>query len=196
MTFVLGLTGSIGMGKSTTSGFFRDAGIPVWDADAAVHALYAPGGAAVAPLGALCPAAVVDGGIERAALKDWIARDPSALKQIETVVHPLVARDREQFIAHHRAEKTPLLVLDVPLLLESGADRLCDAVLVVSADPAVQRSRVMARPGMTEAHFNALLAKQMPDDRKRALADHLIITESLEQTARDVKALISKLTAG
>ena len=196
MTFVLGLTGSIGMGKSTTSGFFREAGIPVWDADAAVHALYAPGGAAVAPLGALCPAAVVDGGIERAALKDWIARDPSALKQIETVVHPLVARDREQFIALHRAEKTPLLVLDVPLLLESGADRLCDAVLVVSADPAVQRSRVMARPGMTEAHFNALLAKQMPDARKRALADHLIITESLEQTARDVKALISKLTAG
>lgn len=196
MTFVLGLTGSIGMGKSTTSGFFRDAGIPVWDADAAVHALYAPGGAAVVPLGALCPAAVVDGGIERAALKDWIACDPSALKQIETVVHPLVARDREQFIAHHRTEKTPLLVLDVPLLFESGADRLCDAVLVVSADPAVQRSRVMARPGMTEAHFNALLAKQMPDARKRALADHLIITESLEQTARDVKALISKLTAG
>ena len=137
MTRVLGLTGSIGMGKSTTAGFFRDAGVPVWDADATVHRLYAPGGAAVEPLARLCPTALQDGGIDRAALKDWIARDPSALRAIETIVHPLVATDRGAFLARHRQAGTPLVVVDIPLLFESGADSLCDATLTVSAEDEI-----------------------------------------------------------
>ncbi|PWE31801.1 dephospho-CoA kinase [Pararhodobacter marinus] len=192
MTLVLGLTGSIGMGKSTTAGFFREAGVPVWDADAAVHALYAKGGDAVAPLAALHPAAVVDGAIDRAALRDWIATDKSALAQIEAVVHPLVGQSRADFIAAH-ADK-PLVVVDVPLLFETGGEKGVDRVLVVSAPPEVQRERVLARPGMTEAHFRTILSKQMPDAEKRARADHVIQTLGLEQTRRAVFDLVAGLS--
>ena len=192
MSVVLGLTGSIGMGKSTTAGFFRDMGVPVWDADAAVHALYAKGGAAVAPLAALCPDAVQDGAIDRAALKRWIAADPTALGRIEAVVHPLVAQDRRAFL--HENADAPLVVLDIPLLFEGGGAALCDATLVVSAPPEVQRARVLARPGMDEGTFAMILAKQMPDSEKRARATHVIETRTPDQTRAEVLALIAALT--
>lgn len=194
MTIVLGMTGSIGMGKSTTAGFFAEAGVPVWDADAEVHRLYAAGGAAVAPLARLCPEAERSGAIDRAVLKSWIAAEPTALKQIEAVVHPLVARSRAQFVDGHRKAKTPLILLDIPLLFESGADRLCDVTLTVSAPPETQHARVMARPGMTEAHFRTILAKQMPDAEKRVRATYVIETLTPEQTRHDVWQLIRKLT--
>lgn len=196
MTVVLGLTGSIGMGKSTTAAFFREAGVPVWDADATVHRLYGKGGAAVGPLGRLCPAALTDGAIDRAALKDWIAADPTALKRIESVVHPLVAADRADFVARHRRAGTPLVVVDIPLLFETAGEAQCDATLTVSAPAEVQRARVLSRPGMTEATFETLLAKQMPDAEKRARATYVIETLSLDQTRADVEALIAKLTGG
>ena len=196
MTIILGMTGSIGMGKSTTAGFFREAGVPVWDADAEVHRLYAAGGAAVAPLARLCPDALKDGAIDRAALKDWIAADPQALKQIESVVHPLVAASRMQFIAAHQSSSTPLILLDIPLLFESGGEKLCDATLTVSAPPEEQRARVLARADMTEAHFQTILAKQMPDAEKRARATYVIETLTPEQTRQQVLELITELTKG
>ncbi|MCC5983093.1 MAG: dephospho-CoA kinase [Rhodobacteraceae bacterium] len=189
--FLLGLTGSIGMGKTTTAQMFRDAGIPVWDADAAVHRLYGPGGAAVAPVAALCPEAATAGGIDRAALKRWIAADDSALARLEAVVHPLVARDRTAFIDARAS--APLIVLDIPLLFETGADRFCDATLVVSAPPEAQRARVLARPGMTEAQFRTILARQMPDAEKRARATHVIETRDLESTRAAVQALVAQI---
>jgi len=192
MSLILGLTGSIGMGKSTTAQIFRDAGVPVWDADASVHRLYAPGGGAVAPIAALHPAASRNGTVDRAALRDWIATDASALGQIEAIVHPLVAQDRRLFLNRHTA--APLVVLDIPLLFETGGDRACDATLVVSAPPDVQRARVLERPGMTEAHFQTILAKQTPDAEKRASATHVIETRTLDQTRADVLALIARLT--
>lgn len=189
--FLLGLTGSIGMGKSTTAGMFRAAGVPVWDADASVHRLYARGGAAIPAIAALCPGAIRDGAVDRAALKDWIAEDPTAFSRIEAAVHPLVAADRAAFVAAH--QDAPLLVLDIPLLFETGAEGSLDAVLVVTADPDAQRARVMARPGMTEAQFDAILAKQTPDAEKRRRADYVIETRNLEQTRADVQSLIDHI---
>ncbi|QYZ69421.1 dephospho-CoA kinase [Neotabrizicola shimadae] len=189
--FRLGLTGSIGMGKSTTARFFAEAGVPVWDADAAVHRLYAAGGAAVAPLVALCPAAAAPEGLDRGALKVWIARDPTALKQIETIVHPLVSADRQAFLD---AAAAPLVVLDIPLLFETGAEAMVDATLLVTAPPELQRGRVLARPGMTEAQFATLLARQMPDREKRGRATHILETLSLDAARAGVRALIDYLT--
>lgn len=189
--FRLGLTGSIGMGKSTTAGFFAEAGVPVWDADAAVHRLYAAGGAAVAPLAAICPQAGSPGGIDRKALKAWIDRDPTALKQIETIVHPLVAADRATFLD---AASGRLVLLDIPLLFETGADALMDATLLATAPPELQRARVLARPGMTEARFQIILARQMPDRDKRARATHILETLSLASVRAGVQALIDYLT--
>jgi len=186
--FRLGLTGSIGMGKSTTAALFAEAGIPVWDADAAVHRLYAKGGAAVAPMAALHPAAVIEGAVDRMALKGWIAKDPSALQQIETVVHPLVAADRAAFLAR---AKRDIVVLDIPLLFEKGTEQDLDATLLVTAPAVLQRARVLARPGMTEAQFSAILARQMPDAEKRARATHIIETLSLDSARAAVLALIS-----
>ena len=194
MTVILGLTGSIGMGKSTTAAMFREAGVPVWDADAAVHGLYAPGGAGVEGIVALCPAALKEGGIDRAVLRDWIARDPDALRQIERVIHPLVARLRAGFLADHK--DAALVVLDVPLLFETGGEAYCDATLVVSAPPETQRARVLARPGMTEAHFDAILAKQMPDAEKRTRATYVVETQTLDGTRAQVLGLIAQLTSG
>ena len=189
--FRLGLTGSIGMGKSTTAGFFAEAGVPVWDADAAVHRLYAAGGAAVAPLAALCPPAATAAGIDRGALKAWIAKDSSALKQIETIVHPLVAADRAAFLDTATA---PLVLLDIPLLFETGAEAMMDATLLVTAPAELQRARVLARPGMTEAQLQTILARQMPDREKRSRATHILETLSLDSVRAGVRALIDYLT--
>ena len=188
MPFLLGLTGSIGMGKSTTAGFLEAAGVPVWDADAAVHRLYAEGGAAVAPIAALWPSARVVGMIDRTALKSIIAADPSALAQIEAIVHPLVADDRAQFLATATAD---IVVFDIPLLFEKGTEGEMDATLLVTAPPDLQRARVMARAGMTEAQFQTILARQMPDADKRARATHIIETLSLEAASACVAALIA-----
>ncbi len=190
MTFLLGLTGSIGMGKSTTAAMFADEGIPVWDADAAVHRLYAPGGAATAPLGAAFPAALTDGAISREALKSAIAADPAALSRIEAIVHPLVAQDRADFLAQATAD---IVVLDIPLLFETGAERWLDATLVVTAPPEVQAARVLARPGMTQAQFDTILARQMSDADKRARATHIIETLTLDETRAAVQRLITQI---
>jgi dephospho-CoA kinase len=191
--FIIGLTGSIGMGKSTTAGFFRDQGVPVWDADAAVHRLYGPGGAALAGVAALCPAAISDVGVDRGVLKDWIAQDKTAIARLESVVHPLVARDRAAFIKEQAAQGHRLIVVDVPLLFETGGDRYVDATVVVSAPADAQKTRVLDRPGMTEAHFATILASQMPDAEKRARADYVIETTSLESAEQAVKAVLEDL---
>ncbi|MCE6961015.1 dephospho-CoA kinase [Cereibacter sphaeroides] len=186
--FRLGLTGSIGMGKSTTAGFFAEAGVPVWDADAAVHRLYARGGALVAPVAALCPAAVADGAVDRAALRGWISGDPAALARLEAVVHPAVAEDRAAFIA---AAASDIVVLDIPLLFETGHESEMDATLLVTAPPALQRARVLSRRTMTEAQFEAILARQLPDREKRARATHIIETLGLEAARAGVLALVA-----
>lgn len=188
--FVLGLTGSIGMGKSTTAQMFAEAGVPVWDADAAVARLYGPGGAAVAPIAALCPSAVRDGAIDRAALRDWIARDRAALSRIEQVVHPLVAADRQAFLDTADA---PIVLLDVPLLFETGLDADMDAVVVVSAPADVQRARVLARSTMTGTQLDAILARQMPDAEKRARADYTIETLTLEGARAGVQSVLDDI---
>ena len=189
--FRLGLTGSIGMGKSTTAGFFVAQGVPVWDADAAVHRLYAPGGAAVAPLAEVWPSAMRDGAIDRVVLKTAIAADPGVLGRIEAIVHPLVAADRAAF-----SPDSDIAVFDIPLLFENGTEAQMDATLLVTAPPEVQRARVMARPGMTKAMFATILARQMPDRDKRARATHIIETLSLDAARAAVQALIDYIRTG
>jgi len=189
--YLLGLTGSIGMGKSTTSQMFADQGCPVWDADAAVHRLYDNGGAAVAAIAGLHPAAIVDSAVDRGALKTWIANDPAALPRIEAVVHPLVTQDRAQFIQTH--QDADILVLDIPLLFETGAQDAFDGVVVVSAPPEVQRDRVMARAGMTIEHFQRILDKQMPDAEKRKRADFVIETLSMDAAEQGVRRVIKQI---
>lgn len=182
---LLGLTGSIGMGKSTTSRMFADEGALVWDADAAVHRLYARGGAAVEPLGVAFPGVVVDGAVDRTRLAEVLGRDETAFKRLEAIVHPLVAQDRAQDLAAARAEGVRLAVLDIPLLFETGGDAFVDAVVVVTADPEVQAARVLARPGMTRDRFEAILARQTPDAEKRRRADFLVDTGRGLDAARD-----------
>lgn len=190
--FVLGLTGSIGMGKSTTSAFFREAGIPVHDADAAVHRLYA--GAAVAPIAAAFPGTVVDGKVDRTRLSAIVLKDGAAMKRLEAIVHPLVGDAERQFRAAARARGCPLVVLDIPLLLETGGERRVDAVAVVSAPAAVQRARVLARPGMSDGKLDAILARQVPDAEKRRRA-HFVIESGfgLESAGRQVSDIIRAL---
>ena len=188
--FLIGLTGSIGMGKSTTAKMFADIGVPVWDADNAVHRLYGVGGAAVAPMQTLHSDAVVDGAVSRDALKQWIGDDATALGQIEQVVHPLVAADRAAFIADTQAD---LVLLDIPLLFETGSDAQMDAVVVVTAPPEVQRIRVLARAGMTEDQFDVILAKQLPDEQKRQRADYVIKTTSLEHAKSQVQTVLEQI---
>ncbi|TGN68692.1 dephospho-CoA kinase [Paracoccus liaowanqingii] len=193
MTYRLGLTGSIGMGKSTTSAMFRDLGHPVWDADLAVHDLYDPGGAAVGMVGAAFPDALRDGGIDRAALKQALAADPGALARLEALVHPLVARDRQAFVARH-ADR-PLVVLDIPLLFESAAPPDLDGVAVVSTDADTQAARVLARPGMTPETLRMILARQMPDVEKRRRADWIIPTDTPEAARAAVVRIVKEVTA-
>jgi len=188
----LGLTGSIGMGKSATAGFFAAAGVPVWDADAAVHRVYAAGGSGAAALAPLVPAAVVGGAVDRERLREAVVAHPELLAQVEARVHPLVAADRRAFLAANAG--ADVVVLDIPLLYETGAEAELDGVLVVSAAPEVQRARVLARPGMTEEAFQRILARQLPDGAKRARADYLIETDrGLEAARADVLSLLTRI---
>lgn len=191
--FILGLTGSIGMGKSTTAGFFTEYGIPVWDADAAVHRLYSKGGEGVQAVAALVPAALVDGAIDRQELKVWLSSVTDGLKKLEKIVHPLVAQDRQEFLNKAQSEGHKMVVVDIPLLFETGADEWCDAVLVVSAPAEQQHKRVLERAGMTKAHFEAILSKQMPDSDKRRKADYVIETVELNIAKEAVLNLIKNL---
>jgi dephospho-CoA kinase len=191
---VLGLTGSIGMGKSTTAAIFIDLGVAVWGADAAVHRLYGPGGAGAEAIRSLAPGAVCSEGVDRAKLRAAILADPALLKKIEDVIHPLVARDRETFLANVRASGAPLAVCDIPLLFETGADAWLDKVVVVSAPARLQRERVLSRPGMTAEAFDAILARQTPDAEKRARADYIVDTGQSKDHARtQVAAILAEL---
>jgi dephospho-CoA kinase len=174
MTFVLGLTGSIGMGKSATAAIFRARGVPVHDADAAVHSLYR--GEAAPLIEAAFPGTVTDGVVDRTKLGPMVLGQPAQLRRLEQIVHPLVRRAEQSFLAEAARAGHPIAVLDVPLLLETGGEARCDAVLVVTAPAEVQRARVLARPGMTDATFEAILAKQMPDAEKRRRAQFLVDT--------------------
>ncbi|WP_017999075.1 dephospho-CoA kinase [Paracoccus sp. N5] len=193
MSFLLGLTGGIGMGKSTASAIFRALGHPVWDADAAVHRLYAPGGAAVAPVAAAFPGVLRDGGIDRAALKAQLAADPDGFARLEAIVHPLVAADRAAFVAAQA--DAPIVVLDIPLLFEGNSHAQMDGVAVVSAPPEVQRARVLARPGMDAAGLAMILARQMPDAEKRARADWVIPSETLDGARAAIMDICAEIMA-
>jgi len=189
---ILGLTGSIGMGKSTTASMFSDMGVPVNDADAVVHALYQD--EAVAPIEAAFPGTAKAGSVDRAELSRQLASDPSLFKVLEAIVHPLV-RDKERvFLDHHRAAGAPLVVLDIPLLFETKGDNRVDAVAVVTCDPEIQKERVLKRPGMTEEKFALILSRQVPDREKRAKADYIIDTGHGLDSARDqVAAIVQRL---
>ena len=192
---VVGLTGSIGMGKSAALAVFAELGVPVWDADAAVHRLYRPGAAGVDAIRALAPQAVSGQGVDRAALRTAIAADPALLERIEAAIHPLVATDRDAFLAEARNSGAALAVCDIPLLFETGAEAWLDQVVVVSAPPEVQRTRVLGRPGMTVATLDAILARQMPDADKRARADYIVDTSrSKDQARTQIAAILARLT--
>ena len=189
---LLGLTGSIGMGKSTTTAMFADLGAVVWNADDAVHRLYAPSGAAVEPVGEAFPDVVVNGAVDRTRLAEALGRDETAFRRLEAIVHPLVAQGRAEDLEAARAAGTRLAVLDIPLLVETGGDKAVDAVVVVTADPAIQAERVLARPGMTRERFDAILARQMPDAEKRARADFVIDTgRGLDVARAEVEVIVA-----
>lgn len=190
----LGLTGSIGMGKSTTAAMFAEHGVPVWDADATVHALYGPAGGAVAALAALAPGAVGLAGVDRTALRAATLADPGLLPRIEAVVHPLVAADRAAFLARARDAGAWAALCDIPLLYETGAESRFDAVIVVTAGAEVQQTRVLARPGMTAAALAVIRARQMPDADKCARADYVIHTDQgLDAARAQVAAILEDL---
>jgi dephospho-CoA kinase len=192
---VLGLTGSIGMGKSATARMFSEAGVPVHDSDEAVHRLYA--GKAAPLIEAAFPGVVVDGSVDRTRLAARVLGDAAALKALEAIVHPLVRADADAFVASHRAAGAPLVVLDIPLLFETGGRGRVDKVAVVSAPAAVQRERVLARPGMTVEKFEAILARQVPDAEKRRQADFVIDTSRGFDVARaEVERIVAALTSG
>lgn len=189
--FLLGLTGSIGMGKSETAKLFAAAGVPVFDADGAVHALYRDP-AVAAEIAAVFPGCAATGSVDRAHLAAALAADPAGFAKLEAVVHPKVGACLKRFLAEARA---PLVVLDIPLLYEAGWDALCDAVVAVSAPPAVQKARVMARPGMSETKLNAILARQMPDAEKRRRADFVIEADKgLDDARLQVDRILAKIS--
>ena len=190
----LGLTGSIGMGKSTVAAMFAEVGVPVFDADAAVHSLQGPGGRVVAAIEAAFPETTGPEGVNRTALAEAVLGDLAAIARLEAIVHPAVGEERAAFLAAHRDAR--LVVFDVPLLFETGGDARVDKVAVVSAAAAVQRARVLARPGMTAAKLDAILARQLPDAVKRARADIVIATDvPLAETRAQVAAVIACLLA-
>lgn len=189
---ILGLSGSIGMGKSTASAMFRRMGIPVYDSDASVHVVLGRGGAAVAPIAAAFPGVVRDGAVDRDALGKRVFGDPAALKALEAIVHPLVRRRQDEFLKRCAARRAPIVVLDIPLLFEVRLDVRCDFTVVVSAPAFIQAARVLARPGMTREKFDGILARQMPDAEKRRRADFVVPSgrgkgETLRRLARIVR---------
>jgi dephospho-CoA kinase len=187
--FVLCLTGSLGMGKSRTASFFAEAGVPIHDSDAAVHALYE--GEAVPLIERAFPGTTSAGKVDRARLAAMVLGDDQAIARLEAIVHPLVAKVRDRFLAEAQARGAPVVVLDVPLLYETGGERGCDAVVVVSAPPEVQRQRTLERPGMTEEKFAALLAKQMPDAEKRRRADFIVdSSQSFDHARAQVRDIL------
>ncbi|MEM9044138.1 MAG: dephospho-CoA kinase [Pseudomonadota bacterium] len=193
---ILGLTGSIGMGKSTTAEMFRDAGVPVWDADAAVHRLYAADGAGTEAISKLCPDAISVQGVDRTKLRAAILSDDQLLPKIEAAIHPLVAADRNTFLDDARSSGAKIALCDIPLLFETGANKWLDRIVVVSAPADVQRDRVLARPGMTEEAFKAILAKQTPDAEKRAKADYIVDTsQGLDHAREAVREIVEDLDA-
>ena len=193
---VLGLTGGIGMGKSTATNTLRRLCVPVFDADAAVHGLQARGGRAVRPIAAAFPDSVRDGAVDREALRRAVLGNPAALKRLERIVHPLVRQEERRFMAAARRRGERLVVLDVPLLFETGGAGRCDAVVVVTAPAAVQRWRVLRRPGMTEDRLRAILARQTPDREKRRRADHLVHTGlSRHHAQRRIRKLVREMRA-
>ncbi|UZF91208.1 dephospho-CoA kinase [Bosea sp. NBC_00550] len=192
MTFVLGLTGSIGMGKSTTAGLFVERGVPLHDADAAVHRLHR--GRAASPIEAAFPGTVIDGAVDRAKLGAAVLGNPEALRRLEAIIHPLVREEEEAFVARCRREGVGLAIIDVPLLLETGGEERCDAVLVVTAPAEVQRERVLARPGMSAEKLAAILSRQMPDAEKRRHAHFLVDTShGLVAAGREVGSILKAL---
>ena len=191
---ILGLTGSIGMGKSTVAGMFADAGVPVFDADASEQRLQGPGGRLVAAIESVFPGTTSNAGVDRAKLSAAVLGDDAAMRRLEAIVHPAVAEERAAFLAAHA--DAPFVVFDIPLLFETGGDRYVDRIAVVSADRDVQRARTLARPGMSEAKLDAILARQLPDADKRARADVVIATDvSLDQTREAVHRLIACMEA-
>ena len=193
MSVILGLTGSIGMGKSTVARMFADAGVPVFDADAVVHELQGPEGALVDEIEAAFPGTTGPDGVNRTALAERVLAEPADLRRLEALIHPAVGREREAFLARHAA--FPVVVLDIPLLFEKGLDSLVDKVAVVSADAEIQRLRTLARPGMTPEKYLRILSHQLPDAEKRARADFVIPTDcSLDETRASVAAIIACLT--
>ncbi|RWL81865.1 MAG: dephospho-CoA kinase [Mesorhizobium sp.] len=190
---VLGLTGSIGMGKSATAKMFAEAGVPVHDSDETVHRLYA--GKAAPLVEAAFPGTTETGVVDRVKLASQVLGDPAALKKLESIIHPLVRADADAFLARHRAAGAPLAVLDIPLLFETGGRNRVDKVVVVTASPEIQRERVLARPGMSEEKFLSILAKQVPDAEKRRRADFVIDTgNGFKAARRAVEAVIGELT--
>ena len=191
--FILGLTGSIGMGKSTVARMFTDLGVPVFDADMAVHRMQGPGGTLIRPIEHAFPGTTGPLGVDRAELGKRVFNDPHALRRLEAIVHPAVAAERELFLIEHAGQ--PLVVFDIPLLFEKGGAERVHAVLVVSAPAAVQRERVLARPNMSPERFAEILALQMPDAEKRARADYVIDTGApIAETRRAVAELVENLT--
>lgn len=194
---IIGLTGSIGMGKSTTAAMFREAGIPVYDADAAVHRAYDVGGIAVAPVGEAFPGVVKDGRVDREALRQQVLGKPEAMARLNSIVHPLIGRDRAGTFEAAQAEGADMIVMDVPLIFETGGEKNMHAVIVVSAPAAMQRERVLAREGMTPERLDQILAQQVPDAEKRARADYVIDTgNGLEPARAQVRAIIAALRGG
>ncbi len=188
--FRLGLTGSIGMGKTTTAQMFVEEGCALWDADAAVHRLYAEGGAAVGPIRKIFPDAIQDDAVSRDALRRIVGADPNALPKIEAIVHPLVAADRAEFIQTSDAE---IIVFDIPLLFETGGDAQMDAIACVSIPPEIQEQRVLARGTMTHADFEKIRAKQMPNAEKCARSDFVIVTDTVEHARAQVQDVVRQI---
>ncbi len=190
MTFRLGLTGSIGTGKSTTATLFTEFGCDVWDADQAVHLLYEKGGAAVYPISKVFPSSIVNDAVCRTSLKEILSQDQHAFSQLEAIVHPLVAKNRAKFVENSKAN---ILVFDIPLLFETNGDRHMDAVACVYIDEETQKKRTLDRGSMTEEQFSQILAKQMPISQKCAKADYIIITDTVEHAREQVKHILEQI---